>query len=205
MTSLRMERRMGDTAMRLYKNSRIYDTYPCRLKPGNIHQGGTLLSKPGSILRMSEHTINLVDGDEHDSVVALFEAQLLEHDIVTGRDDLKSAVQTLVADPRYGFMLVASDVDGEPVGAAYASCLLSLEHGGISGWLEELYVLPQWRNLGIGSQLIAAVVAHARNLGWRAIDLEIESSHHRAISLYARHQFKPLSRTRYVRPLRDEA
>jgi GNAT superfamily N-acetyltransferase len=153
---------------------------------------------------MSEYTINLVDSDKHDSVVALFEAQLFEHDIVTGRDDLKSAVQTVVAEPRYGFMLVASGEDGEPVGVAYASCLLSLEHGGISGWLEELYVLPRWRNLGIGSQLITAVVAHAGNLGWRAIDLEIDSSHHRAISLYARLQFKPVSRTRYVRPLRDE-
>jgi GNAT superfamily N-acetyltransferase len=154
---------------------------------------------------MSEHTITPVDSDKHDSVVALFEAQLLEHGIVTGRDDLKSAVQTVVAEPRYGFMLVASGVDGEPVGVAYASCLLSLEHGGISGWLEELFVLPQWRNLGIGSQLITAVVADARKLGWRAIDLEVESGHHRAISLYARHQFQPLSRTRYVRPLRDEA
>ncbi len=131
-----------------------------------------------------------MDGDKLDSVVALFEAQLLEHDIVTGRDDLKSAVQTVVAEPQYGFMLVASGIDGEPVGVAYASRLLSLEHGGISGWLEELYVLPQWRNLGIGSQLITAVVAHARNLGWRAIDLEVESSHHRVISLYARHHFR---------------
>jgi GNAT superfamily N-acetyltransferase len=153
---------------------------------------------------MSEYTINLVNDDKLDSVGALFEAQLLEHDIVTGRDDLKSAVQTVAAEPRYGFILVASEVDGEPVGVAYASCLLSLEHGGISGWLEELYVLPQWRNIGIGSQLITAVITHARELGWRAIDLEIESSHRRAISLYARHQFTPLSRTRYVRPLRDE-
>src|SRR6202035_2547466 len=135
----------------------------------------------------SEYTIKLVDGDKLDSVVALFEAQLLEHDIVTGRDDLKSAIQAVVAEPRYGFMLVASGIDGEPVGVAYASCLLSLEHGGISGWLEELYVLPRWRNLGIGSRLITAVVAHARNLGWRAIDLEVESSHHRGISLYAPH------------------
>jgi ribosomal protein S18 acetylase RimI-like enzyme len=153
---------------------------------------------------MSEHTISLVDGDKCDSVVALFEAQLLEHDIVPGRDDLESAIRTVVDEPRYGFMLVANGLDGQTVGVAYASCLLSLEHGGISGWLEELYVLPQWRNLGIGSQLIRAAISHARELGWRAIDLEVESSHQRAISLYARHQFRPLSRTRYVRPLSDE-
>jgi maltose/maltodextrin transport system permease protein len=55
-------------------------------------------------------------------------------------------------------MLVAKAPDGGSIGVAYASSLLSLEHGGVSGWLEELYVLPQWRGLGIGSRLIAEVV-----------------------------------------------
>jgi ribosomal protein S18 acetylase RimI-like enzyme len=150
---------------------------------------------------MAEHTINLVDGRKLDAVVALFEAQLQEHEIVTSADELRSAVQTVVAESRYGFMLTASGSDGEPVGAAYASCLLSLEHGGISGWLEELYVLPQWRGMGIGSRLVEEVVARARELGWRAIDLEVESTHQRAISLYTRHQFRPLRRSRFVRLL----
>jgi GNAT superfamily N-acetyltransferase len=42
----------------------------------------------------------------------------------------------------------------------------SLEHGGVSGWLEELYVLPQWRGRGIGSRLVGEVIAHARELGY---------------------------------------
>ena len=150
---------------------------------------------------MAEHTISLVDGRKLDAVVALFEAQLQEHDIVTVPDELRSAVQTVIAESRYGFMLTASDSDGEPVGVAYASCLLTLEHGGISGWLEELYVLPQWRGMGIGSRLLEEVVVHARELGWRAIDLEVESTHQRAISLYARHQFRSLRRSRFVRIL----
>jgi GNAT superfamily N-acetyltransferase len=82
---------------------------------------------------------------------------------------------------------VASAVDGNPVGVAYASCLLSLEHGGFSGWLEELYVLPEWRGRGIGSCLIAEVITRAKELGWRAIDLEVDVGHQRAISLYTRY------------------
>jgi GNAT superfamily N-acetyltransferase len=73
-------------------------------------------------------------------------------------------------------MLVANAPDGGSIGVAYASSLLSLEHGGVSGWLEELYVLPQWRGRGIGSRLVAEVIAHARELGWRALDLEVEAS-----------------------------
>jgi hypothetical protein len=33
------------------------------------------------------------------------------------------------------------------------------------------------------------VVARAKESGWRALDLEVEAGHQRAISLYARHQF----------------
>ena len=145
--------------------------------------------------------INLVDAQKLDAVVALFEAQLREHEITTLRDDLRVVIQTVIADQRYGFVLVANAPDGGSIGVAYASSLLSLEHGGVSGWLEELYVLPQWRGRGIGSRLVAEVIARARELGWRALDLEVEASHQRAISLYARHQFQPHSRSRYYRIL----
>src|SRR5262249_56809298 len=102
-------------------------------------------------------------------------------------------------------MLVARAPDGSPIGVAYASSLLSLEHGGASGWIEELYVLPQWRGRGIGSRLIAEVVTRAKESGWRALELEAESSHQRAISLYARHQFQPHSRSRFYRILSNGA
>ena len=150
---------------------------------------------------MSLATITLVDAETLDAVTGLLEAQLREHEITTSRDDLRAVAQTVIADRRYGFMLVARAPDGSPIGVAYASSLLSLEHGGASGWIEELYVLTQWRGRGIGSRLIAEVVARAKESGWRALDLEVESSHQRAISLYARHQFQPHSRSRFYRIL----
>jgi GNAT superfamily N-acetyltransferase len=150
---------------------------------------------------MNSLPIGLVDARELDAVVALFKAQLREHEIATPREELRSVIQTVIAEPRYGFMLAARAPDSRPIGVAYASSLLSLEHGGVSGWLEELYVLPPWRGQGIGSRLVEEVVGHARELGWRAIDLEVEASHQRAISLYARHQFQPHSRSRFYRVL----
>ena len=145
--------------------------------------------------------ISLVDTRTLDAVIGLFEAQLQEHGITTSSDDLRKVAQTIIADRRYGFMLVASAPDGNPIGVAYASSLLSLEHGGVSGWVEELYVLPDWRGRGIGSRLIAEVIARARELGWRALDLEVDASHKRAISLYTRHQFQPHARSRFYRVL----
>jgi GNAT superfamily N-acetyltransferase len=145
--------------------------------------------------------ISLLDARQLDCAVALFSAQLKEHGITTPADDLRSVTQSVVADPRYGFIVLASTVEAGPVGIAYASCLLSLEHGGISGWLEELYVLPEWRGRGIGSRLVAEVITRAKELGWRAIDLEVDAGHQRAISLYLRHQFQLHSRTRLFRTI----
>jgi ribosomal protein S18 acetylase RimI-like enzyme len=150
---------------------------------------------------MSLVNIQLIDSYTLDAAIALLERQLREHDIVVSRADLQAVTQKVISDRRYGFLLVATTSDAGPVGVAYASSLLSLEHGGISGWLEELYVLPEWRGQGVGSRLIAGVVALAKEAGWRALDLEVEASHQRAISLYTRHQFQPRSRSRFYRTL----
>jgi ribosomal protein S18 acetylase RimI-like enzyme len=150
---------------------------------------------------MGSLPVGPVDAEMLDAVVALFEAQLREHAIKTSRDDLRRVIQQVTDDQRYGFMLAATAPDGCPIGVAYASSLLSLEHGGVSGWLEELYVLPQWRGQGIGSRLIEEVVIHARKLGWRALDLEVDATHQRAVSLYTRYQFRSHSRRRFYRML----
>jgi ribosomal protein S18 acetylase RimI-like enzyme len=77
-----------------------------------------------------------------------------------------------------------------------------LEHGGWSGWLEELYVLPEWRGQGAGTALLAAVIVAATERGWKALDLEVDSNHERVLSLYARYEFQAMSRSRFVRILR---
>ena len=80
---------------------------------------------------------------------------------------------------------------------AYMSSLMSLEHGGISGWLEELYVLPAWRGRGIGTRLLARAVLQARRLGWKAVDLEVDRDHRRAEALYPVHGFSRVPRRRF--------
>ncbi len=134
---------------------------------------------------------------------ALFEAQLREHDIVTPANDVREVIHAVIADPRLGLMLLAV-ADGRAVGVAYAAAHLSVEHGGIIGWLEELYVLPAWRNSGVGSRLLAEVIARARQLGWRCVELEIVAGHERVFSLYARHAFQPVPRARFTRSFRGE-
>ena len=133
-------------------------------------------------------------------MAALFEAQLREHGINSSLDTLITTLRLLDSQPEYGFVLIAT-YEGLTVGVAYASSILSLEHGGWSGWLEELYVLPAWRSNGLGTQLLDAVIAAASERGWVALDLEVDVGHQRVVSLYASRDFQPVPRTRFVRHL----
>jgi GNAT superfamily N-acetyltransferase len=128
----------------------------------------------------------------------LLAAQLDEHGVDMPAGRLARVLEAVVADPARGFVLIARE-DGRAVGVAYAATILSAEHGGPAAWLEELYVEPERRGRGVGAALLAAVLDRARALGLLAVDLEIDAGHARAASLYQRHGFRRLDRSRWVR------
>jgi GNAT superfamily N-acetyltransferase len=135
------------------------------------------------------------------SVVAdLLARQLDEHDIPIEREALLAAIDGIFADERRGLLLLARH-EHRAIGVAYVSLTWSIEHGGKSSWLEELYVLPEWRERGVGTTMLESVLEEARRLGCAAVDLEVESAHERAARLYARHGFARHSRARWVKVL----
>ena len=143
--------------------------------------------------------ISVIDERSVATAVALLQAQLREHEIDTPVELLREVVARVQSDARYGFMLLAHDEDHAAVGIAYVAAHLSAEHGGVIGWLEELYVGPGARGAGVGSALLAEVIARAQQLGWRGVELEVVAGHERAASLYLRHQFAATPRARFSR------
>ena len=135
------------------------------------------------------------------SAVGLLQAQFHEHGISTPEEALRDVVRLVIDDPRHRFMLLASSAHG-PFAIAYAAAHLSAEHGGLIGWLEELYVKPDQRGNGVGSSLLVEVTARAEQLGWRGVELEVVEGHERAAALYLRHGFRPVARSRYSRIFR---
>lgn len=124
-----------------------------------------------------------------------------ESGIQTSMAVLTAAVTGILQHPERGTLLVAT-LSGRPVGVAYLAFTWMLEHGGKAGWLEELYVGPEYRGQGIGRELRVAVCTHAAEQGAAAVDLEVDGAHARAAHLYAREGFRPLDRSRWVRVLR---
>lgn len=150
---------------------------------------------------MDQISITDISADDVDAVVRLLHAQLLEHEIATDEEGLRDVVRMLADDERHGFILLARS-RARAVGVVYAAAHLSAEHGGVIGWLEELYVVPECRGCGVGASLLNEVIARAERLKWRGIELEVVAGHERAAALYLRHGFVAAPRSRYTRHFR---
>lgn len=145
-------------------------------------------------------TIERASSADLAALLSLLQAQFEEHAIETSSKTLQEAVLVVLNSDRWGFFLLAWE-DGETVGVAAISYVWTLEHGGKSAWLDELYVVPERRGNGIGSALLDQVIAEVQKEGCLAIDLEVEQEHQRAVALYERKGFERLLRTRLVRRL----
>lgn len=139
---------------------------------------------------------------DRDALCALLAAQFEEHDILVSPEELADAVDGVFDEPTRGIFWVAR-AGGRPVGVAYLAFTWALEHGGRSAWLEQLYVLPELRGQGIGRSLLLDACEYAEEkAGCAAVELEVEESHARSSTLYAREGFLRRDRTRWVRRLR---
>jgi GNAT superfamily N-acetyltransferase len=135
-----------------------------------------------------------------DEVVELLAAQLAEHDIPIARADLAYAAEGIVRVPERGIILLATDAS-RAVGVACVSFSWTVERGGMVAWLDELYVVPDRREHGIGNELLGRVIAAAAEAECRTVELEVETSHARAEHLYRRHGFTDMPRRRWTRTL----
>lgn len=78
---------------------------------------------------------------------------------------------------------------GQIAGYALLAKTWSQEAGGETVWVEELYILPEYRGRGLGSAFFAFLRAHLHPARFR---LETEPDNLRAKALYARQGFRPL-------------
>lgn len=75
------------------------------------------------------------------------------------------AAVTALTVPGGGQAALIGLVDSQPAGSVFLVDADLESHTHLKPWLAGLLVLPQFRRLGLGEQLIAALVAEAQNLG----------------------------------------
>lgn len=86
-----------------------------------------------------------------------------------------------------GYMLVC---DGNNVGYCVTMKTYSVEAGGITIWIDELFVLEEYRSKGLGRELFKYIEKNG-DKKLRRIRLEVELENGRAISLYKKMGYEP--------------
>jgi ribosomal protein S18 acetylase RimI-like enzyme len=88
---------------------------------------------------------------------------------------------------------------GKMVGVLMMSVVVSLEHAGEVGWIDELFVREDYRRKGLGERLLTTALEWAAGRGLRALDLEVAVEGHNleaAEHLYIKKGFVRVRRTR---------
>ena len=104
------------------------------------------------------------------------------------------ALRQLLATPEWGRVWLIA-VDAHTVGYAVLCFGYSVELGGREAYIDELYVERELRRRGIAKAALGLLLIEARDLGIRALHLEVDMTNERAVHLYASAGF--VARDRY--------
>jgi len=102
--------------------------------------------------------------------------------------EVRRALTGLLASPQYGLVILA-ELDGAPIGYMAVTLGYSLEHLGRDAFVDELYLREPHRGQGIGERALDRALELCRELGVRALHLEVDHVNPRARALYERNGF----------------
>ena len=128
-------------------------------------------------------------------VHALLTAQLIEHDLPAGPDRIDRGLDAAFRPGSPAWLLLA-ERDSKPVGVLLANQIVSVEKGGETLWIEELYVTPEARRSGVARAILNHVLEEARRRGLRGLDLEVVRTQAAAFALYRAAGFREVARDR---------
>ena len=124
------------------------------------------------------------------------DALLVHPDDETLRTTLGCAVEDGPYLTGYGFW------EGEELtGYGMVTRSFSTETGGICVWIEDIYILPEYRGKGFGTAFLRFVEEQYRHSAVR-IRLEAEPENERAMAVYQKAGFQILGYTQLVKELR---
>lgn len=120
---------------------------------------------------------------------------------ITAEDMAQLAAQIVAQseapEPSFLCRVARPGAGAEPCGVVLANFNWSLKFAGRALWIEELYVTPDYRRLGIGRALVDVVLDYAERHGFRGIDIEAYQGNTPASILYRTMGFHRLGRERF--------
>lgn len=113
------------------------------------------------------------------------------HDIDPAEHTLRpiealARVAALLVGPEPAFTALIAEKDGVVAGYASVQTILWMDDAAPAVWLSELFVAATFRGQGVGSTLLEAVRAHAREIGGRRIVWTVWDRNAPAMAFYGR-------------------
>lgn len=119
-------------------------------------------------------------------------------------NEKRAQLEEFVAAPTLGRLLVIR-CDAAIVGYALIAFSYGLEFGGRVAFIDELFVHPSARSMGIGGEALAQIEQVCIACGMRALRLEVESDNPKAAALYLRSGYIDYQRRLLAKPLQGTA
>ena len=107
----------------------------------------------------------------------------------------EAAARALLARPEFGAIWLVR-ADARTAGYIALCQGFSLEFGGFDAFVDEFFLLPEFRGRGIGGRVLELIRGEARARGINALHLEVERDNAPARRLYEKAGFE--ARERYV-------
>ncbi|ELR67783.1 hypothetical protein C942_00090 [Photobacterium marinum] len=121
--------------------------------------------------------------------------ELFEYEVLPKKvEQTNNAIQQLINNPELGqAWLIEVEQDDEKIIAGHIiiSYSFSLEHGGRIGLIDQFYLKPEWRQQGIGTELVPQIEYQVTKAGVRALSLEVNIGNAGARNFYEKHGFIP--------------
>lgn len=101
-----------------------------------------------------------------------------------------SAFTHLIGDPGLGCIWVAEQGD-LLMGHVVLTLRYTMEHGALSGYIDDLFVRPEYRRRGVARALVSELIAECRLRGCKAIYVEVGDQNVPAMRLYKQFGLEP--------------
>ena len=139
--------------------------------------------------------LRLISLDDVDWVIPLVRAYHEFEDVHMTPEERVKSVRELVSNTNYGGIWGIYHEE-QLVGYLALCSGYSIEFGGQDAFIDELYIKPAYRGLGIGLKALAMIKIEATKMGLKALHLEVDRNNARAKRLYSKSQF--VERDKYL-------
>lgn len=114
----------------------------------------------------------------------------IEQDFTPDHTKQQQGLVLLLKQPDMAYLAVAKTEDGKVIGMASAQLVVSTAEGAFSAWVEDVVVHAEYRQHGIGSALLANVLAWAASKGATRAQLLADLDNTPALNFYERTGWK---------------